>query len=103
MRRISAFQSLPARGFSISVITTSTIPSLEILLARDVVVERHRLDAELPPEAAHAERGDPVPIRDRNRCLEDALPVERQPDRGSLCGPGCHRLTDLTLYVYLTA
>jgi hypothetical protein len=78
-------------------------PLPEVLLARDVVVERHRLDAELPAEAAHAERSDPVPIRDRNRCLEHALPVERRARRGSLRGPGCHRLTDLTLYVYLTA
>ncbi len=65
-------------------------PLLEVFFARDVVVERHRLDPELASKPAHAEPLDPVAVRDPDGGLEDALAVERDTGCGGSCGLGRH-------------
>ena len=49
----------------------------QVVLAAHVGVERHRLDAELLAEPAHADRFDPVPIRQLDGSLEHALSRQR--------------------------
>jgi hypothetical protein len=49
------------------------------LLAGQVVVERHRLDAEVAGEAAHRHRLDPVGVGDRDGGREQAVPAQRRP------------------------
>ena len=48
------------------------------LLAGDVVVERHRLDAELLADPPHRDRRDPLGVRHVHRGPHDALAAERQ-------------------------
>jgi len=55
----------------------------ELALVRDVVVERHRLDAQRLAELAHAQRLDAVRVRDRDRLLEHAFSRERLAGAGS--------------------
>ena len=45
-----------------------------VVLVLDVVVERHRLDAERLGELAHAERVDPAAIGQVDRGAQDAFP-----------------------------
>jgi hypothetical protein len=54
----------------------------QVVLVRDVVVERHRLESEHLPELAHRHRLDPALVRERERRLQDALPAERNPGFG---------------------
>src|SRR5690606_13842856 len=49
----------------------------ELLLAGDVVVERHRGDADLVGEPTHGDRTDAVALDQRQRRLEDLLARER--------------------------
>ena len=49
----------------------------QVVLAAHVGVERHRLDAELLAEPAHADRFDPVPIRQLDGSLEHTLSRQR--------------------------
>ena len=72
-RRIAVFQSAPATGRSISAKTRSTMPSRTSLLVGEVVVERHRLDAELLAELAHAQGLEPALIGELQGGLEDPL------------------------------
>ena len=65
--RMAAFQSPPVDGGSISPKTMSIIPSRRSLLAGDVVVERHRLDAELVGELAHRQRLEPAAVGEGDR------------------------------------
>src|SRR5438445_13136446 len=48
----------------------------EVTFVRDVVVERHRLDAERLRELSHREGFEPVAIGERDRLVEDAVAVE---------------------------
>ena len=60
---------------------------LEVVLARDVVVERHRLHAELLPEAAHAQRLEPALVGHLDSRTKNPLPGQRGPGLGDLvCG-----------------
>ena len=47
------------------------------ILAREVVIQRHRLDAELAPEPAHTEPFEPVSIDEADCGPDDLLAVER--------------------------
>ena len=67
-------------------------PVQQVVLVRDVVVERHRLDPELLPEPAHAERLDPVVVGERDGGTEHAL--SRQGGSSRL-----RHLDNLTVYV----
>ena len=61
------------------------------LLVGEVVVERHRLDAERLTELAHAERLEPALIGELQGGLEHALPGQREAALGRLrraCGHG---------------
>src|SRR5581483_2580825 len=65
----------------------------EVALVGDVVVQRHRLDAEGGRELAHRERLDPALVGEPQGGGEDALPAE---------GGAARHVDKLTLYVYLT-
>jgi len=45
------------------------------VLVRDVVIQRHRLDAERSAEPAHRQSGHAVAIEQRDRCVEDRVAV----------------------------
>ena len=49
----------------------------EVVLVRDVVVERHRLEPERLPELPHRQRVDPVLVGEREPRFEDPVAVER--------------------------
>ena len=51
----------------------------QVLLAADVGVERHGLDAEILAEPAHADRFDALPIGEVDGGLQDTRPVQRDP------------------------
>lgn len=81
---------------------------VDVVLARDVVGERHRLDPEVPGEFAHAERVEPLTVGERNGRPQGALPGPRRPCRlvrclsrhhASACRPGdpCRWPVDETL------
>ena len=53
----------------------------ELLLARDVAVQRHRLDAELLPEPTHGEAGQAVGVDELQRGLDDPVATEGDPRR----------------------
>src|SRR5215211_6278971 len=74
-------------------------PIEQVLLVRDVVVKRHRLHPELFGELAHAERLDPVFVRERDRRPEDAFPAQGRAARGCR---SAHRLDNLQRTQYLT-
>ncbi len=50
-----------------------------VLLAGDVVVERHRLDADLPGETAHRQPRQPVTVGQRDRGDDDPLGPRQRP------------------------
>jgi hypothetical protein len=52
----------------------------EPLLARDVVVQRHRLDAEATGEGAHRQGGQALRVGKGNRLRDDAVAAERTAD-----------------------
>ncbi len=54
----------------------------DVLLARDVVVEGHRLDPELLPEPANGQRLDPARVGKNEGGTQDALPAQRGPALG---------------------
>ena len=66
--------------------TRSTRPSRRSSLLRDVVVERHRLDAELFAELAHAQRLDAGLVGQRERGAQHPLAAQR--DAGRRGGAG---------------
>ena len=110
-----AFQSPPGDGSSNSLTTMSTIAFRMSSLFVDVVVQRHRLDAELLREPAHRERLDPVRRpRGRSAASQHPLPAQRDsrlgdrdlpamPSASSLLRRGALGLDNLTAYDYLTA
>ncbi len=53
----------------------------QVLLAREVVVEAHRLAAQPLAEASGAEGAEPEVADERKRRVDDALAAERQDDR----------------------
>ncbi len=55
----------------------------DLVLRADVVVERHRLDAELLGDLPHADRLDPALVGELHRGVQHAIPVQ----------PGLDRLT----------
>src|SRR5438045_3391181 len=54
-------------------------PVEDLVLASDVVVDRHGLDAELLREFAHAECLEPALIGDADRGAHDPIPAQRGP------------------------
>ena len=79
--RSSAFQSPPAGGRLDLAEDDVDHPVEEVVLVGDVVVERHRLDAELLGELAHRELLRPALVGQRDRGAQHPLPVERRPSR----------------------
>src|SRR3979411_1740803 len=76
----------------------------DLLLAPNVVIERHRLDPEPLADSAHRDRLEPVLVRDLDRGTQHALAAERRAclpsalaARGGLPAGG---LDSLTLYGY---
>ena len=67
----------------------------QVVLVRDVVVERHRLEPEHLAELAHRHGLDPALVGELERRLEDPLAAEGEAGRR-------WPLTKLTSYVYLT-
>jgi hypothetical protein len=59
----------------------------ELVLGRQVVVERHRADAELLGQPAHRQRLDSLAGGELDRSLDDAILVERRARLG--CGFQC--------------
>jgi hypothetical protein len=55
----------------------------DVVLVRDVVVQRHRLHAELPPDPAHGDGLETLRVHDAQRRLDDPVSGER------LALPGC--------------
>ena len=88
VRRSSVFQSASPEGTSISSSTRVDDPVEDVVLVRDVVVERHRLDAELLAELAHRQRLDPACVGEREGGAQHALPGQR----GSGLGVGSVRV-----------
>src|SRR5262249_18983974 len=72
-------------------------PVEQVVLVRDVVVERHRLETEELAELPHRHRLDAVLVRELERGAQDAVAAEGEAGLGF----GGH-LTELTPYVYLT-
>ena len=56
----------------------------DVVLVRDVVVERHRFHAEPRRHLAHGDRADPALIGDLHRRGEDAVPIQGRARRGLL-------------------
>src|SRR3954447_15908128 len=54
-------------------------PVEDVLLVRDVVVEGHRFHAELCPQAPHADRVDPLAVRQINGGRQDSLARQGPP------------------------
>ena len=68
-------------------------PVEQVVLAPDVAVERHRVDAELLAELAHAQGLEAVAIREVHRDAEDPVAVERRSPLDAVGAPlGHHRL-----------
>src|SRR6185295_17901058 len=76
-------------------------PVQEVVLVGHVVVERHRLDAELLTELAHAERLEPALVGERDRRAQDPLPPEGDPRLRLWKGLRGHGLTSLRRMVSL--
>ena len=55
----------------------------DVALPGDVVVQRHRLDAQLARQLAHGEGRDSVAIGELERRTEHPIPAERDPGRGA--------------------
>jgi hypothetical protein len=66
------------------------------LLAGQVVVQRHGLDAELGGEAAHRQRLDPLRVRQGDRRRQHPLATERLPSRRCL-----HPVSQLWFALYI--
>ena len=58
----------------------------DLVLAPHVVVERHRLDAQLLPELAHAQRLEAALVCEADGGAEHALPAERDAGLGCRLG-----------------
>ena len=56
----------------------SIIPSSEVLLVRDVVVERHRLAPSSSASLRIVSDSSPLAVGERDRGAEDPLPGERR-------------------------
>jgi len=61
-------------------------PVEEVVLVVDVVVERHRLDAELLGELAHRELLRPALVGQGDRSVKHPLSTERRPFRRGVLG-----------------
>ena len=57
-----------------------------VVLVRDVVVQRHRLEAEHLAELPHGQRLDPALVGEVERRLQDAVAAEGE----ARFGVGCH-------------
>ena len=89
--RMTAFHSVPSGGSSVSPAIGLDDPIEDLVLVRDVVVERHRLDAELAGEPSHAERVDPTIVGERDRGVEHARPAQRALPRALCASRSRHR------------
>ena len=65
-------------------------PVAQVLLVGDMVVERHRLDAELLAEPAHGERVEPLLVGDPDRRAQHAVPRQRSAVLSARFGLGSH-------------
>ena len=72
-RRIAVLQSSRRRRFDLAEDDVDH-PVEELVLVRDVVVERHRAYAELVCELAHRQRLDPAAVRERARGVAAPAP-----------------------------
>ncbi len=79
VRRISDFQSALAGGHLDLGEHQLGDPVHDVVLVLDVVVERHRLDAELLAELAHGERLDPACVGEGERGAQHPLSGQRDP------------------------
>src|SRR5687767_2102413 len=68
----------------------------QVLLALHVVVDRHRLDAELAREVAHGQRGDALTIGEVHGRAQHALATERLPPLDDRFRPSRHDASLLT-------
>ena len=75
-RRKASFQSPVRRQLDLAEDEVGDAVQ-EVVLVGDVVVERHRLDPELLPEPAHAERVDAGLVGERDGGAQHALSVQR--------------------------
>jgi hypothetical protein len=57
----------------------------EVLLVLHVVVQRHRLDAELAPDTSHRHRLEALTVHDGEGGLHDPVPREPLARSGSFC------------------
>ena len=75
-RRIAVFQSVSVGG-QVDLAEDQVDHAVEdVVLVGDVVVERHRLDAELLREPAHRERADALRVGQRDGGGQRPLPAE---------------------------
>ena len=58
----------------------------DLVLVRDVVVDRHRLDAELVGERADRQRSEPSRVGDREGAAEHPIPAERHAFHACVAG-----------------
>ena len=62
----------------------------QIVLVGDMVVERHRLDRQLLAEPTHAQRVDPLSVRELDGSRQHAFPVQRDAAFGGCGFLDCH-------------
>ena len=103
LRRIAVFQSRPPSVDRVLDLARDEVDHSDedLVLVRDVVVERHRLDAEVLGEPAHAERVDALAVGEVDRGARARAPCS------AACGSGrgggtwlfCGFHARLTLYV----
>ena len=86
--------AVPGRGVDLTEDDVDH-PVEDVLLVRDVVVEGHRLDADLRAEPPHAERLDPVPVRELHGSPEHPLTGKRGSALGRRLRLGRHAGTVL--------
>ena len=74
-----ARDATPSRGYGCSnaAATRSAIPARTFVLVGDVLVQRHRLDAEALAETAHRERTQAVAVGKLDGGIEDPVAIER--------------------------
>ena len=90
-RRISARHSPSGEGSSISAEDDVDDAVEDLLLVRDVVVDRHRLHPERLGQRADRERPDPAGVRDLEGGAAAPGPGSAGPARVASCSPGCSR------------
>src|SRR5450631_4341403 len=79
----------------------------DLVLVRDVVVQRHGFDLQAVRQPAHGERADAIRISEGDAFEDDPFPAQGGPGPRSCpisrshCGPPLSAVDSLTLYGYL--